>query len=168
MKMSFTPRLRNSVSTLQPELGALVGARPQPQNILVAFQIDAYGHVHGAVLHPPFVPHLDHQRIQKQDRIQRLQRAALPLLQFLDHRIGDCGNQRRRHFRAIDLLQMALDLACRHAPRVQRQDLGVETREAALVRSHDLGRERAITVARHFDLRFPEIALQLLTAGTVA
>ena len=63
---------------------------------------------------------------------------------------------------------MTLDLAGRHAPRVHRQDLVIEAGEAPLMRRDDLRREGAVAVPRNRDLRFPEVALQLLAAGAVA
>jgi hypothetical protein len=56
-----------------------------------------------AVLHLPVIAHLDHQRIQIHDRIQRIERPALPGAHFLQHRIGDIGNECGTDIDAIDL-----------------------------------------------------------------
>src|ERR1035441_9428805 len=49
---------------------------------------------------------------------------------------------------AVHLLEMALDLARRHAARVHRDDLVVEAGPARLSLSHDLGLERGLAIAR--------------------
>src|ERR1700739_913436 len=49
---------------------------------------------------------------------------------------------------SIDLLQVPLNLSRRHAPRVHRDDLVVETGPAGLPFGHDLGIERSLPVPR--------------------
>ena len=107
-------------------------------------QVDADHHIDRAVLHPAFVPHLHHQRVQEHDRIERLQRTVLPGLDLFQHRIGHLRYQRRAHFHAVDLPQVPLDLPRGHPPRVHRQDLVVETAETRLVLADDLRLEARV------------------------
>src|SRR5882762_7483689 len=80
------------------------------------------------------------------------QRPTLPLLHFLDHRIGHVGDQRRRNLDPVHLLQMALNLPRRHPPRIHRDDLVVEARPARLTLGHDLGIERRLAVRAAFPI----------------
>jgi hypothetical protein len=66
----------------------------------------------------------------------------------------------------VDLLQMPLYLPRRHPPRVQRQNLVVESCETPRVQ-HDLRLEAPVAVPRHLDLSFSEVTLQLLPAGAI-
>lgn len=63
---------------------------------------------------------------------------------------------------------MSLDLAHRHAARVERQDLVVETRPAGLVFGNEPRLEAAVPVPRHFNRQFAKLALQRLLALAVA
>jgi hypothetical protein len=57
--------------------------------VLDPVEIDPDGDVGGAVADLVPVPDLDHQRVQVEDRVDLLQRPALPGLDLLKHRIGD-------------------------------------------------------------------------------
>src|SRR3954469_15339161 len=62
----------------QPELGALVLLQPQAQDLLGAVGADAQGDVHGLVADQPLVAHLDPERVEEDQRIDRLERPRLP------------------------------------------------------------------------------------------
>ena len=61
---------------------------------------------------------LDLQRIEKDDGVNRIERPVLPLPDLIKNRIGDPADQIGRDLDAIEVLEMALDLAHRHATRV--------------------------------------------------
>ena len=63
---------------------------------------------------------------------------------------------------------MRLDLAHRHAARIQRQDLVVEADPAGLVLGDQLRLEAAKAVARDRDRQCAELALERLAAAAVA
>ena len=153
---------------LQPELGALVGCRPQPQHLFVPIHADADGHMHGADLPPPLGPHLHHQRVEIDDRIDRVERARLPRLDLLEHRLGHVGDQRWRHLHLVHFFQVALNLAGRHAARIQGQNLVVEPMPARLPLRHQLRLEARFPVPRHRDLKRAKVALQTLAARPVS
>ena len=117
MSISFSARLR-SAPARQPELCPFAGAAPQPQHLPATFQIHADCRVYRAVLHPPLVPHLHVQCIQKDDGVNLLQWLALLGFHLLSHRVGDLRVQRRADLHAVDLLQVTLDLARRDPARI--------------------------------------------------
>jgi hypothetical protein len=65
----------------------------------------------------PFIPDLDPQRVKENQRIDLFQRAGLPGGDLLQHRIGDGADQIRRDLDAVEIAQMADDLARAHAAR---------------------------------------------------
>ena len=153
---------------MQPELRSFLLRHPQTKNFLVSFQVHAQHHIDGLVLNVTAVADLYPQRIQIHDRIQLLQRAALPCLHFLQHRFSDIGDQRGRDFHVVNFLQVPLDLTRAHAPRIHRDDLVVEAGEALLSLGHDLRLEARLPVARGFQIQLAEVALQRLAAHAIA
>src|ERR1700730_12633998 len=107
-------------------------------------------------------------RILTHDGIHRFQRTALPDLHLLDHGFGHRRNQTRRYFHPVNLFQMSLDLARAHPPRVHRQDLVVETREASLSLAYDPRLETAVAIPRRYQIQFAKVALQLLLTLALA
>src|SRR6478672_6198915 len=104
----------------EPEFGAFVAARPQTQDVFLPFQVHPNGHIHGPIVHPAFMPHFHVQRIQIHDPVERVQRPALPALHLLRYPVGHFRYQGRTDLDPVDLLQMALDIASRHASRIHR------------------------------------------------
>lgn len=153
---------------LRPELRAFVRRRPQPQHVLLSIEINADGHVHCPVIHPPFVSHLHHLRVQKHNRFDRLLRPVLPRRDLLQHRVGDFGNQRRTHLHGGNLFDVTLDFARRHPACVHRQNLVVEAGKPRLVLGHRLRLECAIAIPGHRDLGLSELALDGLPRRAVA
>jgi len=133
---SFYPAFRSSVSTCSRNFapswaevhGPSTSLRPSRSIPMATY----------TALHLPFVAHLRHQRVQKQDRVQRLQRPHLPGPHVLQHRLRHLRNQRRRYLHSVHFLQMYLDFARGHPARIQPQYLVVQPVEAPLVRRHNL------------------------------
>ena len=72
-----------------PELGALpAGPGPQAQDVLLTSEGDADGSVDRPVGDLP-VPHLDHDRVDEDGRVDLIERTLLPGLHLLDHLVGD-------------------------------------------------------------------------------
>jgi hypothetical protein len=107
-------------------------------------------------------------RVQVDDRVQRLERSALPRLHVFEHRVRHRRDQARRHLDLIDLLQVPLDLARRHPPRVQRDHLLVEARQPPLALRHQLRLEAALAVPGHLDLDLTRVRLEALLRAAVA
>src|SRR2546422_1686134 len=75
MKVSWMPRLRNSVSTLIQNLAPSPPARadPQAQHVAFAVHVDAHGDIDGPV-GDLAVADLDHDRVDQHHRIDAVQR----------------------------------------------------------------------------------------------
>ena len=76
-----------------PELRALGGLHPDPQDVLDPVQVDPDGDVRGAVAHVRPVADLDHERVEVQHRVERLQRARLPGGDLLGDGLGDLADR---------------------------------------------------------------------------
>ena len=71
-----------------------------------------------------------------------IQRSVLPFHDLLQDRIGDRRDQVCRHVDAVELLEMAADLAHAHAARIHRDNLVVEVGESPLILRDQLRIER--------------------------
>src|SRR5439155_22147171 len=128
---------------LQPELGALAALKPDPEELALAVEVDADRQIAGVVADGLAVADLDDQGVEVDDRVERLQGPVLPRLDVVEDRVGDLGDQLRADLGAVDLGQVALDLADRQPARVERDDLLVEADPARLALGDDLGLEGA-------------------------
>lgn len=87
-----------------------------------------YGQVNG--LAPDrALAHFDLKAIEREDRIDRVQRTGLLHLDLFGHRIRDRRNQARGDLGPIHLLQMTLDLSHRESPGIQGEDLWLNSRQ---------------------------------------
>jgi len=75
-----------------PERG--IGRDPKAQNLAFAFRRDAQSHINRLVFILPALgfSDFDPQRIEENNRINRLQSAVLPLRNFLQNRIRDAAD----------------------------------------------------------------------------
>src|SRR6187200_1247871 len=137
------------VHDTQPELGALRLLDPQAQNRLAA--VGQYGKrdVDRLVPDEALISDLHPDRVEEDQRIAGLQRPALPFGDLLQNGVGDRRDQVRRDVNAVELLQVAADLAHAHAARIHRDDLVVEVREATLISGDQLRVEGAGPVPRN-------------------
>ena len=139
IRISPTPRALQLVHHLEPELGALALLDPKAEDVLVALGIERQRDVDGLVVDQTLVADLHPQRIEEDDGIDAIERPVLPVADLLEHRIGDPADQIRRDLDAIELLQVALDLADRQAAGIERDDLAVEAVEPRLPLGHERG-----------------------------
>src|SRR5262249_44518761 len=140
------------VHDAQPEFGALILLEPEAEDFLGAVGAYAQRDMHRLVADQPFIPDLDPQRVKENQRIDLFQRARLPGGDLLQHRIGDRADQIRRDLNAIEIAQMADDLARAHATRVHRNDLVVEPRKATLVLGDQLRIKAGLAVTWNLQL----------------
>ena len=133
------------------------------QDILRSVCLNAERNVDRLVAHQTFVADFHPQRVEKHQRITRLQRPVLPFADRLQNRVGHRRDQIGRNLEPIDLEQMALNLSGGHAARIHRHDLVVEAGEPALVAGDQLGIERSLAVARN-----PNIELRRLGDHSLA
>ena len=89
---------------VHPELRSLALANPQSQKILLALEVDAQGQVHRLGLNMPTRPKFQVDRIQVDDRLDRIQRLSLPGFDILQNRIGYGRDQGRRNFDTVELV----------------------------------------------------------------
>ena len=109
----------------QPELGAFVLGEPHAQQLLVAFKIDAQGQVDRFVDHLLVLADFDHDAIQVDDGVNRIQRTRLPFHDPLHHSFCDFGDQGGRDVGVVHLLESGDDLPGGHTLGVEAQDLVV-------------------------------------------
>src|SRR3954452_16127897 len=122
----------------QSELGALAALKPHPQHVALAVAGDADRQVAREVPDRLTVADLDHQRVEVDDRIDRVQKPRLPALGVLQHRGGDAADGVAPDAGPVELADIGLDLARRHAARVEGEDLLVDSGQAPLAVGHDL------------------------------
>jgi hypothetical protein len=146
--MSATPRFLSSVITFSQNFAPSVCSTQIPST--------------------SFVADLHAQRIEDHHGVQRIERPVLPLLHLVEHRVRDRADQVRAHLDAVQLLQVALDLAHRHPACVQRQHLLVETLEPSHALRYQLRLERAGPIARHLDRQLAVLGDQRLGRRAVA
>ncbi len=120
-----SPRLE-LVQHVEPELGPLVLAQPQAENVLVAPFVHADRQIRRPSGHRSGVPHLDVDRVQIHDRVRVPKRPALPLRVLLHHHVGHPRDQIGRHLDAVQLTHRLPDPTRRHAPGEQMDHLVVE------------------------------------------
>jgi site-specific DNA recombinase len=102
----------------EPELRALVLLDPEPEDLLGAVRPHPECHMHGLVANHALVADLHPQGIEKHQRIDCIERPVLPARHLIQHRVRHRADQIRRDVKAVELAQMALDLAHAHAAGV--------------------------------------------------
>ena len=91
---------------LCPELCALIGLKPQTQNVPSAIRKHREGHEDRLVRDRPVTADIDPDRVHENDRIAGFKGAVLPSGNLLHHRVGDRGNQAGRGLDAVDFLDI--------------------------------------------------------------
>jgi len=153
---------------LQPELGAFAAvAGPQPENVAFPAHRDSDHDIDRLVADLP-VADLDHDRVDEDHRIHRVQRPVGPLDHLLDHLVGDLGDRFLAHRGAVDLGEVRRDLPRRQPPRRQGEDDLIDPGQPALPLPHDLRGEARIGVSRHVDLDRADLSQHRLRANPVA
>ena len=114
------------------------------------------------------VADLDPDRVEEDQRVNRIERPLLPGGDFIEHGVRHRADQVGRHVDPVQLVQVPGDLAGAHAARVHRHDLVIEPGEAALVLGDQLRVEARLTVARHVDRQLAGIGHHGLPAVAVA
>src|SRR5207249_4424206 len=77
---------------------------------------DADRQVGVPVAHRPLVADLQHDRVEPDDQVELLERPRLPLLDIVEHSVGDAADRVAADLDAVDLRQVLRDLA-RDIPR---------------------------------------------------
>ena len=111
---------------------------------------------------------LDADRVEKDKRVNRIERPLLPGGDLVEHGIRDRADQIGRHLDPVKLLQVPRDLPGAHAARIHRHDLLVEPRKAALIFGDQLRIEARLAVTWHVELQLARVRHHRLAAITVA
>ena len=122
---------------LHPELRALVGLKPQPEDLALAVDADRQREITGAALDGAAFADLEHERVEEHDGVDVLQRPGLPGADVVHDRVGDAADQVAADADAVDVGQVRLDIPRREAAAVEREDLLVKALKAALALSDD-------------------------------
>ena len=150
-----------------PELRALRGLHPDPENVLHTVHVDTDRDVRTLV--PDLMPITDfhHDRVQIHDRVELLQRPGLPRLDLVQDRVGDLADRVVGQLRAQRPGQVRLDVADRHPARVEADDLLVQPAEPALALRDQPRVERRGPVPRHVQRHRPDLGGQGLRGRPV-
>ena len=111
---------------------------------------------------------LDHQSVQVDDRIHRLQRTGLPRLHLLQHRVGDIGDRLVGQLGAQGAFQMGLNIPNRHATRIQADDHVRQPTDPALPLRHQPRLEAAQPVPRRRQIHVADLGAQSLRGEPIA
>ena len=111
IRMSSTPRLRSSFITRSQNFAPSVCSIHRPRISLWPVGADAEREVDRLVAHRALVADLHPQRVEEHQRIERLERPVLPFGHLVQDGVGHRADQVGRDVDAIELAQVALDLA---------------------------------------------------------
>lgn len=131
-----------------PELGALAGLDPDAQDMPDPVHVDPDRDVRSTVGHVRSVADLDHQSIEVDHRIERLQRARLPGLDLFSDRLSDVTDRLVAEFHTQGRFQVMSDIAHRHPAGVQADDHLVQPTDPSGALGHQRRGERAVPIPR--------------------
>src|SRR6266511_1070974 len=152
----------------RPEAGALALLDPEAETVALALERDADSDVDGLLAHDLLIADRHLQRVQVDDDVQLVERPGLPGADVVLDRARHLRDQPLGDVDAVQLAQVALDVAGRHAAGVEREDLLVEAVEGTPVLGHDPRLEAALPVARQLDPDRPILRAQRLRRRPVA
>lgn len=117
---------------------------------------------------PYVLANLDDNAVQIHNRINGIKWSGLPFGDSVDYAVGDFGNERCRHIGIVHFLECSNDFTGAQALGIQRQDLIIHLRQAALVLPQKLRLKRSIAVTRAVDLNFAVLALQTFGRAAIS
>lgn len=154
---------------LKPELGSLVFAHVEAEEVFVAFLIQPDDAVDGLGDHAALVAYLVVDGIEPHERIDRLQRTRTPLLQQRQNLVRNAADRRRRNVQVVHLSQVIPDVTVARSSGVECDDLPVEIgAERAPSLGHNLRIEAGRTIPGCVDLDGAERGFDTLLAFAVA
>ena len=118
--------------------------------------------------HVRAVADLDHQRVEVEHRVERLERAGLPLLDLFQDGVGDVGDRLVGQLGTQRGGQVVLNVADRHPAGVQADDHVLQPAQAARTLGHQRRRERGVAVARLVKADVADLGAHRLGGGAVA
>lgn len=151
IRTSLTPRCLSSQEDLHPELRAFAVLKPHAEHVALAVDAHAQSEVARFALDRAAFLDLEHERVEEDDRVYVIQRPLLPSAGVVHHRVSHPRDQIAADVDAVELAQVALDVAGRQPTAVEREDLLVKAFKAALAFAHKLGLKAAVAIAGRAD-----------------
>ncbi len=148
MSTSRMPRLASSAQTPAQNFAPSLVWTQMPSTCLMPSMSTPDRDVGGLVAHVGAVADLDHQRVEVDHRVERLQRAALPGQHLIEDLVGDLADRLVGELGADRDGEVVLDVADRHPARVQADDHLVEPTEPARALRDQPRPERALPIPR--------------------
>ena len=136
--------------------------------MLDPLEVDTDGDVGRLVTHVAAVTDLDHDGVEVDHRIQRLQRTLLPGEDLLSDGVDDLRDRLMGQLGADRRGEVMADVTDRHAAGVERHDDRVEPVETAGPLRHKHRRERPLTITGHGQLDVADLAGHRLGEAAVA
>ena len=161
IKTSRTPRWCRSIQNGQPELRLNV-LPPDAERFAVAVDGDPDGQLAGAGADGAVFGHRDHQRVEVDERIDRLQKAGAPVGEVFEHRVGDPRARVAADLHPEEALQMRGNVADRPAAGVEVQDPVIQAGQPGLAPAHQPRIERPRAIARSADRDLADSVLTVL------
>ena len=154
MRMSSTPRVFNSFMTRSQNLAPSFCSSHRPRISLVpsAPRTPNATYTPGLIAHQPFVPDFDAQSVEKDQRVDGFEGAALPGGDFVQDGVRHRADQIRRDVDAIEIAKMSDDFSHAHAAGVHRDNFLVEARKPPLVLGDQVRIEARLPISRHIQL----------------
>jgi hypothetical protein len=132
-----------------PKLRALTGLHPDPEHVLGSVKVDTHRNMRGPVTDLVAIADLHHERIEVDDRVDLLQRPALPGLDLLEHRVSDLPDRLVGQLGAQRAGQVMADITHRHPTRVQRNNHLVQAAAAPGALGNQPRLKRPSPIPRH-------------------
>ncbi len=153
---------------LQPEPCSLASvAGPDPEDVVLTVHGDAHNDIERSVPDLP-VPHLHHDRVDEDHRIQRVQGSGRPFGELAADLLRDPADRVLGDLRAIDLIEMRRDLTRREPARSQRQHDLIGAIQPSLPLRDDHRLERPVPVPGNLDLHGSDLGEHRLRPRPVA
>ena len=134
---------------------------------MIALEVDADSDVRRLVAHMGAVADLHHDRVEVDDRIERLERPTLPCQDLVEDFVGDLADRLVRQLGPDRRREMVLDVANRHAAGVEADDHLVEPAETPSALRHQPRREGPVTVPRRGQVDLTDLGPDRLRCETV-
>jgi hypothetical protein len=112
----------------------------------MALHINAQGKIYTAIGNPAVLPAFDYDAIQKNDRINIVERASLPGLDLLNDTFGCLADKPFRDIDPVHFKKARLNVTNAHAPGIHSEYLIVETFEIFLPFGDELRLKTAVAV----------------------
>lgn len=157
--------ISEAVEDTGPELGALILTAPHAEDVLSPLHVDADGDVDCFLDDLPLASNMVMDGIQKDYGVETFQRPLLPFLCNRQNLVRDSAGGRIRNVNAIDIVDVALNVAGRHSLGVHGENLLLDIlADAGLVLLNKLGLKFPLAVTGDRNLNVAEAGAKILLA----